>query len=342
MEEGLSEEDASIGGETSEPSFRFGLSENDVAFFVEARTFDNFSDIVVRNRRGESVENREDETFTERHLEADVFTPGSTHHSRGEKFHGAMGVAGLNIQKPLDFSDPFHVRELFGRLPCEEARCGESWRTVEPVAALDAGHFPVKELVEYPAEESPIAFLTRVEVGISKVILQFISLDQHMFRVYNLSMTAQITEWTDRTGRAFPRLEAHGKSLTEAFQNAAHGFFGLFTDVSSIRGTTSVTIFCESSDSDWLFSDWLNTLIYEVRERGMLFSEFHIEVDGINVKGVIRGEPIDPSRHPLRREFLGGAAFDELFAVEHETGAKVSAVLNDEKRHPLPLRELWR
>lgn len=155
-------------------------------------------------------------------------------------------------------------------------------------------------------------------------------------------MKAQITEWTSRKGQIYPRLEASGKTLTEAFQNAAHGFFGLFVDLESVRPSVAVEIFCESSDSDWLFSDWLNTLVYEVRERGMIFRDFKIRVDGINVKGVIYGERIDPNRHVLKREFLAGAAFDLLYAVESESGAQVSAVLNDERRHPLPLREIWR
>jgi SHS2 domain-containing protein len=154
-------------------------------------------------------------------------------------------------------------------------------------------------------------------------------------------MGVQITEWSDSQGQVFPRLEARGKTLTEAFQAAARGFFGLFTDLATVRATREITIFCESSDSDWLFSDWINTLIYEVREQKMLFSEFEIVVDGINVKGIIRGESIDPSRHPLRLEKISGAAFDLLFASEGDGTAHVSAVLNDEARHPLPLRKLW-
>lgn len=150
-----------------------------------------------------------------------------------------------------------------------------------------------------------------------------------------------MTEWKDRTGIPHPRIEAEGKDLTEAFRAAAGAFFEFFTDLSRVRATEKVTIFCESSDSDWLFSDWINTLIYEIRERRMIFSEFRVSVDGINVKGEILGEAIDPSRHPLKREALAGAAFDELFAIEEGSGARVSAVLNDHARHPLPLRELW-
>lgn len=159
-------------------------------------------------------------------------------------------------------------------------------------------------------------------------------------------MSVQITQWQDSKGRNFPRLEATGKTLTEAFQEAASGFFSLFTDLSAVAAKDSVVIYCESSDSDWLFSDWINTLIYEIRERGMLFSKFEIHVEGINVKGKIYGEKINPSQHVLKLESLAGAAFDHLSAEEGDQArgipAKVVAVLNDVNRHPLPLREIWR
>lgn len=158
-------------------------------------------------------------------------------------------------------------------------------------------------------------------------------------------MTVKITEWSDTAGNLFPKLEASGKDLTAAFTAAAHGFYGLFTDVAQVRPTEKVVIFCESSDSDWLFSDWINTLLYETRERGMLFSEFHVEVHGINVKGYILGEKIDPKRHLLKRDFIAGAAFESLSAVEEDVKrgepARVSVVLNDLRQHPLPLKELW-
>lgn len=158
-------------------------------------------------------------------------------------------------------------------------------------------------------------------------------------------MSVKITEWKDTQGNVFPRLEASGRDLSEAFQEAARGFFSLFTDLTLVRPTESVEIFCESSDSDWLFSDWINTLIYEIRERKMLFSEFKIEVVGINVKGVVRGEPIDSKRHPRSLDFISGGAFTHLFAEEADTKtgtpARVSVVLNDTKRHPLPLLQLW-
>lgn len=158
-------------------------------------------------------------------------------------------------------------------------------------------------------------------------------------------MTVKITEWSDAAGNRFPKLEASGKDLTEAFQQAARGFYSLFTDLAQVRPLQKVAILCESSDTDWLFSDWINTLLYETRERGMLFSEFHVEVDGINVEGYVLGEKIDANRHLLKRDFIAGAAFESLSAVEEDVKrgepARVGVVLNDLRQHPLPLKELW-
>jgi len=77
----------------------------------------------------------------------------------------------------------------------------------------------------------------------------------------------------------------------------------------------------------------------------MLFSEFNVHVEGINVKGEIRGERIDPKRHRRLVDFISGAAFTELSAEEADlkagTPARVCVVLNDSARHPLPLLRLW-
>ena len=154
-------------------------------------------------------------------------------------------------------------------------------------------------------------------------------------------MAVVVKEWKDRSGSVYPLLSATGPDLSEAFREAARGFFDLFTDRTTIRPRVEIPIFCESSDTEWLFSDWLNTLIYEIRERRMVFSEFEIEAEGINVKGKIRGEPIDPLRHPRTREFVAGAAFDGLLVEEFPGEVRVSVVLNDRARHPLPLARLW-
>src|SRR5690606_20285840 len=97
-------------------------------------------------------------------------------------------------------------------------------------------------------------------------------------RWLNMERDAGYRVTPDHGGTGWSRLEAHGPSLSEAFRQAALGFFSELTDLTTVRPEREVEIFCESADLDLLFSDWINTLIYEIRETGMLFSRFEIDV----------------------------------------------------------------
>lgn len=144
----------------------------------------------------------------------------------------------------------------------------------------------------------------------------------------------------DHGGTGWSRLEAHGPSLSEAFRQAALGFFSELTDLTTVRPEREVEIFCESADLDLLFSDWINTLIYEIRETGMLFSRFEIDVEGIHVKGKIYGEPLDSARHPIRRSRAVGIAFTDLGTFEEEGGFRVQGVMDDYPRHHVELKSV--
>ena len=150
---------------------------------------------------------------------------------------------------------------------------------------------------------------------------------------------------SDSKNTEFPYIECKGTNLNDAFQKAALELMGLITDVTQIEQKQPVTIFCESADLDLLFSDWINTLLWELNDKKMLFSRFDIHVEGINVKGKIWGEPIDPHKHELKRQNIQGIAFDRLSCEEiNENGVmrvRVSGVLNDVDRHGYHLEPLW-
>lgn len=151
----------------------------------------------------------------------------------------------------------------------------------------------------------------------------------------------QVRDWTDPKGNVWPLIEAKAGSLSEAFGLAAQGFFTLITRPETVRPEVEVEIFCESADLDLLFSDWINTLIYETREKRMLFSRFEIEVEGINVKGKIYGERFDPERHPLLRDSIQGIAFNELLTYEGPEEVIVRGVMDDTPRHLVSFAD-WR
>ena len=127
-----------------------------------------------------------------------------------------------------------------------------------------------------------------------------------------------------------------GRDLHESFDMAAHALMALvLVDPKAIQNKQSIQIRCESMDLDLLFSDWLNTLIYEMSQRKMVFGRFEIQVSGINITGVAWGEFFDPSRHQIKGP-IQGAGFTELQVEELPGEVRVQCVLND-PRHTLKL-----
>jgi SHS2 domain-containing protein len=96
-------------------------------------------------------------------------------------------------------------------------------------------------------------------------------------------------------------LVAYGKTLAEAFANAAYGLFSIIAELDSVTETQSRNI--EISEEDWegLLFEWLNYLIYLFDVEMILFKRFDImELDGYRLKAVCYGEKYDPSRHHLK------------------------------------------
>ncbi|MBZ5637060.1 MAG: archease, partial [Acidobacteriia bacterium] len=55
-----------------------------------------------------------------------------------------------------------------------------------------------------------------------------------------------------------------GRSMTEAFEQAAVALAGVITDHSRVKARQDVTIECEAPNPEVLLVDWLNALVYEM------------------------------------------------------------------------------
>ncbi|MFH0847485.1 MAG: archease [Chloroflexota bacterium] len=96
-------------------------------------------------------------------------------------------------------------------------------------------------------------------------------------------------------------LTASGKTLAEAFGNAAYGMFSITTDLRKVREKESRTVELKSAQPETLLFDWLNSLIYFFDVEGMLFKRFDVELSGESqLKATCHGEKYDPSRHDLK------------------------------------------
>jgi len=96
-------------------------------------------------------------------------------------------------------------------------------------------------------------------------------------------------------------LVAYGKSLAEAFANAAYGLFSLIIEPNKVKEKESRKVTVQAQDMESLLFSWINELIYIFEVERLLFKSFDItEFTGRSLEATCWGEKYDPSRHQLK------------------------------------------
>lgn len=76
-------------------------------------------------------------------------------------------------------------------------------------------------------------------------------------------------------------LRVRGASPAALFAAAARGMFSLLHDLSEVDITQHVEIELVAHDPETLLIDWLNELLYEAEERGVIFTD--VAIDSLDV-----------------------------------------------------------
>ncbi|HUL46656.1 MAG TPA: archease [Steroidobacteraceae bacterium] len=118
-----------------------------------------------------------------------------------------------------------------------------------------------------------------------------------------------------------------GATKAQAFEQAALALSAVVTDPQAIEPRQPIEVECEAPDDELLLADWLNSLIYEMSARRMLFSRFSVELDGRRLRGRAWGESVDPARHHPAVE-IKGATYTAL-RVAQENGEWVAQTVVD-------------
>ena len=113
-----------------------------------------------------------------------------------------------------------------------------------------------------------------------------------------------------------------------AFEEAALALTAVITDPEAVSQTHAVTIACEAPDDELLLVDWLNSLVYEMATRKMLFSRFSVQFDGHSLRGTAWGEPVEVTRHQPAVE-VKGATYTELSVRQDEQGRWIAQCVVD-------------
>lgn len=113
----------------------------------------------------------------------------------------------------------------------------------------------------------------------------------------------------DRTGK-FDFLEhtadvfiaAYGKTLTEAFENAALAMFEVITDTDKVSPDIEGSVEIEAEDRYALLYSWLEALLVKFETENMLYSKFKITnlketSSGFRIQATVWGEKFNAKKH---------------------------------------------
>lgn len=101
-----------------------------------------------------------------------------------------------------------------------------------------------------------------------------------------------------------------GETIAQAFEQAASALTAVVTNA-EVRPEIAVSVVCEAPEADLLLVEWLNTIIYEMAVRRMLFGRFAVTLENRRLSATMWGERVDRTRHAPACE-PKGATFTEL------------------------------
>ena len=123
-------------------------------------------------------------------------------------------------------------------------------------------------------------------------------------------------------------IRGFGITKEEAFAQAALAMIAVSVDLKTIKPETQVEITCEGDDDELLFIAWLNSIIYEMATRKMLFSKFEVKTSGRQLTAKAGGEKLDLDRHKPVVE-IKGATYSDLKVRRNEYGTWVAQCIVD-------------
>ena len=89
-----------------------------------------------------------------------------------------------------------------------------------------------------------------------------------------------------------------GKTKAQAFEQSAMALTAVIADLDTIESQEKIHISCASEpDAELLFIKWLNTLLYEMATRDMVFCRFEVNIENNHLEADVWGQKLDFDKH---------------------------------------------
>ncbi|WP_426755770.1 archease [Myxococcus sp. Y35] len=100
-------------------------------------------------------------------------------------------------------------------------------------------------------------------------------------------------------------VRGRGRSLEQAFEQAAVALCALVVDPAAVEVREEVELVCDSPAVDRLLADWLRAVVQKMASRHLVFRCFAVRMDGPRLFGHAFGETLDRERHAFARDVRG-------------------------------------
>lgn len=137
-------------------------------------------------------------------------------------------------------------------------------------------------------------------------------------------------EFLEHTADVYVR--AHGKTMEEAYENAALAMFETMTDSDKITQTIENTAEIEAEDQYALLYNWLELLLVKFETDEMLFSKFKIKnwtetPESFKFSAVMWGEKFDAAKHP-QKVAVKAVTFHRMVVIKEKESVVLEFILD--------------
>ncbi|HAZ12706.1 MAG: hypothetical protein A2X86_11085 [Bdellovibrionales bacterium GWA2_49_15] len=118
-------------------------------------------------------------------------------------------------------------------------------------------------------------------------------------------------KWENFSHDADIGIRGFGKTMEEAFATAVLALTAVVTDPHNVSPQIKLNLKCEEADAELLFFDWINTVIYEMDTKNLVFADARVHIKNSVLEGELWGEIVTPEKHDPATE-IKGATMTEL------------------------------
>ena len=119
-----------------------------------------------------------------------------------------------------------------------------------------------------------------------------------------------------------------GPTKERAFEQAGMALTAVITDPDKVEPEEKVEIACRAPDDELLLVDWLNSLLYEMAVRKMLFGRFEVKINQSNLRAAAWGQRKDAEKHQPTVE-VKAATYHYLSVRQDKNGTWIAQCVVD-------------